>query len=71
MHDVRIFVFLDEFYVRLCQQTPGFLALAYMYAYGVYIYNIYTGLFEMIVGVLTTCHAQYTWDSSICIFLFT
>jgi hypothetical protein len=24
----------------------------------------------MIVGVLTTCHIQYTWDSSICIFLF-
>jgi len=32
--------------------------------------NKYTGLFEMIVGVLTTCHKQYTWDSSICIFLF-
>ena len=31
---------------------------------------VYTGLFEMIVGVLTTCHTQYTWDSSICIFLF-
>ena len=30
----------------------------------------YRGLFEMIVGVLTTCHTQYTWDSSICIFLF-
>ena len=29
-----------------------------------------TGLFEMIVGVLTTCHTQYTSDSSICIFLF-
>ena len=28
-----------------------------------------TGLFEMIVGVLTTCHTQYTWDRSICIFL--
>jgi len=28
----------------------------------------YTGLFEMIVGVLTTCHTQYTWDSSICVF---
>ena len=27
-----------------------------------------TGLLKMIVGVLTTCHAQYTWDSSICIF---
>jgi hypothetical protein len=23
-----------------------------------------TGLFEMIVGVFTTCHTQYTWDSS-------
>jgi len=30
----------------------------------------YTGLFEMIVGVLTTCHTQYTSDSSIYIFLF-
>ena len=24
----------------------------------------------MIVGVLTTCHTQYTWSRSICIFLF-
>ena len=24
----------------------------------------------MIVGVLTTCHTQYTCDSSICVFLF-
>jgi hypothetical protein len=31
---------------------------------------LYTGLFKMIVGVLTTCHTQYTWDSSICIILF-
>ena len=30
----------------------------------------YTGSFEMIVGVLTTCHTQYIWDRSICIFLF-
>jgi len=29
-----------------------------------------TGLLKMIVGVLTTCHTQYTWDRSICIFLF-
>jgi len=29
-----------------------------------------TGLFEMIFGVLTTCHTQYTWDSSICVLLF-
>ena len=31
---------------------------------------IYTGLFEMIFGVLTTCHTQYSWDRSMCIFLF-
>ena len=30
----------------------------------------YAWLFEMIVGVLTTCHTQYTWGRSICIFLF-
>ena len=29
---------------------------------------MYTRLFEMTVGVLKTCHTQYTWDSSICIF---
>jgi len=33
-----------------------------------YLSYQYTGLFEMIVGVLTTCYTQYTWDSSICIF---
>ena len=30
----------------------------------------HTGLFEMIVGVLTTCHTYYTWDRSICVCLF-
>ena len=29
----------------------------------------YTGLFKMIVGVLTTCQTQYTWDRSM-FFLF-
>jgi len=27
-------------------------------------------LFKIIVGDLTTCHTQCTWDGSICIFLF-
>ena len=30
--------------------------------------SLFTGLSEMIVGVLTTCHTQYTWDRNICIF---
>jgi len=34
---------------------------------GVVSYS-YTGLLEIIVGVLTTCHTQYTWDRSICVF---
>jgi len=29
-----------------------------------------TGLNKMIVRVSTTCHTQYTWDRSICIFKF-
>ena len=32
--------------------------------------GFHTGLFEMTVGVLTTYHTQYTWDRSICFFLF-
>ena len=28
------------------------------------ILHNYTGLFKIIVGVLTTCHTQYTWDRS-------
>jgi len=37
-----------------------------------YLHNmlVYTGLLKLIVGVLTTCHTQHTWDRSICIFLF-
>ena len=30
----------------------------------------YTVLFEMIVRVLTTCHTQNTWHTSVCFFLF-
>ena len=30
----------------------------------------YTGLLKMTFGVLTTCHTQYTWDRSVCNFLF-
>ena len=26
---------------------------------------LYTGLLKMIVGLLTTCYTQYTWDRSI------
>jgi hypothetical protein len=29
-----------------------------------------TGLLKLIVGVLTTCHTQCTWDRSMCIFSF-
>ena len=46
----------------LCNNTSGLPSQAQT--------HVNTGLFEMIVGVLTTCHTQYTWDTSICIFLF-
>jgi len=38
--------------------------------YYVILKQIYR-LFEMIVGVLTTCHTQYTWDRSIFFFYVT
>ena len=51
------------------------ILLANIYIYIIYTYiciyiYIYTyiGLFEMTDGVLTTCHTQYTWDRSICVF---
>ena len=40
------------------------------FCYNQQIHN-YTGLFQMIGGVLTTCHTQYTSDSSICFFSVT
>ena len=30
----------------------------------------YTGLFEMIVGFLTTCHTQYTWGDRSYVFFY-
>jgi len=35
-----------------------------------YEYTDYTGLFKMIVGVLTTCHTQYSRDRSIYIYIY-
>jgi hypothetical protein len=40
----------------------------FTYTYFHILYILYTGLFKMIVGVSTTCHTQYTWHSSTCIF---
>jgi len=39
----------------------------YSQSYGGYAIGS-TGLFEMIIGVLTTCHTQCTSDRIICIF---
>ena len=50
----------------------GCLTANTMWLIPIISYYLYytTGLFKMTVGVLTTCHTQYTWDRSICIFLF-
>ena len=41
-----------------------------MFFFLLYSFVRNTGLLKMIVAVLTTCHTEYTWDSSVCIFLF-
>jgi len=66
-------------YIHVYTHTYIYIYM-YMYTYiciyiHIYMYirvyiRQYTGLFKMIVEVLTTCHTQYTWYSSICIFLF-
>jgi len=48
--------------------SPWSLAAEVCFRYEVSPFN--TGLFKKIVGVLTTCHTQYTSDSSICTYLF-
>jgi len=66
------------FCMHWCMELQCTLSLWWEQAYIMYLDMVtiylmttcYTGLFEMIVGVLTTCHAQYTWDRSICILLF-
>jgi hypothetical protein len=52
---------------RDCWYKKYICMCIYIYIY-IYTLYIYTGLFKMIVEVLTTCHTQYTSDSSICIF---
>jgi len=47
---------------RLLSLSLSLSLSLYIYIY-IYTYThtyIYTGLYEMIVGVLTTCHTQYT-----------
>ena len=48
----------------------GSIPLLSSYAFVAWTEESYTGLYKMIVGVLTTSHTQYTWDRCICIFLF-
>ena len=40
----------------------------YTYIYVCVCVCVCAGIFKMIVGVLTTCHTQYTWDRRICVF---
>ena len=61
---------LQKSFIRAGIQTPDRMARNLLTTPTMLPRLLYTGLFEMIVGVLTTCHTQYTSDSSICIFLF-
>ena len=52
---------------NIVEQLPVFILSVVQY-FDWSDFRKYTGLFEMFVGVLTTCHTQYTWDRSICVF---
>jgi len=55
------------FFFYLIEQHSNFLFHALQVLYTCTLRDS-TGLFEMIVGVLTTCHAQNTYDRSMCVF---
>jgi hypothetical protein len=55
-----------SYVMRLCRLAVSMIGMEAMSAG--HNTSCCTGLFEMMVGVLTTCHTQYTSDSSICIF---
>jgi hypothetical protein len=75
LHDTAIWKYASTFSLNantaiLTQvQLHPLLIVAIFCSYSQLTY-INTGLFEMTVWVLTTCHTQYTWDRGICIFLF-
>jgi len=64
------FSFGVTFFFYIKSSVVSFIFTYYCSYYENWYFQLYTGLFKMIVGVLTTCHTQYTSDSSICIFLF-
>ena len=58
----RLVIFIFQFSKQ--NASPGLLFEVKIFWF------LNTGLFKMIVRVLTTCRTKYTWDRSICIFLF-
>jgi len=67
-HSVRLCVRVTHAYnsytlfaspVYVITSVPPLCCKPLMFLYNTHSY-IYTGLFKMIVGVLTTCHTQYT-----------
>jgi len=55
-------------HVQILCGTAEILVLLLLYKHQFHIHYGYTGLFKMIVRVLTTCSAQYTSDSNTCVF---
>ena len=55
------------YFFYLIEQHSNFLLHTLQVLYMCTVFDS-TGLFEMTVGVLTTCHTKYTWDKSICVF---
>jgi len=61
-----------SYFLEYNPSTEQFLRISFITSHSVSTLTsselIHTELFEMIVGILTTCHTQHTWDRSICFF---
>jgi hypothetical protein len=64
------FVFVHTACTRMCTGIISKLITTHRLIYFPLFFSLDTGIFEMIVWVLTTYHTQYTWDRNMRIFLF-
>jgi hypothetical protein len=61
------FVSVHSAYTRMCTCTISKVITMHRVDILSPLFFVKYRLFEIIVGVLKTCHTQYTWDKSICI----
>jgi len=71
MNNIKYFSLVQITSTHDAPKTPKYISIMNLSIFSTWnMVVVNTGLFKLTDCVLTTCHTQYTSDSSICIFLF-